>query len=103
LSVKNINMDIMQFMKEERDQREKPTNCMETITAPEKLAVEGAGISGLQVMGVFALCGLLAALGWGGVTSTLIIAARACTTKPPSEAADASTSSRNKLKISRDT
>jgi hypothetical protein len=79
-------------MKEEKDQREEPTNCTETITVPERLAAEGAGISGMQFMGVFTLCSLLAALGWGGMTSTLITAARACTTKPPSEAADASTS-----------
>jgi hypothetical protein len=79
-------------MKEEKDQREEPTNCTETITVPEKLAAERAGILGLQVIGVFTLCSLLSALGWGGVTSTLIIAATACTTKPPSEASDASTS-----------
>ncbi len=47
---------------------------------------------GVAGHGVFTLCGLLAALGWGGVTITLVIAARACTAKPPSEAVDASTS-----------
>jgi hypothetical protein len=70
-------------MKEDKEQWEEPINCTETITVPEKLAAEGAGILGLQVIGVFTLCGLLAALGWGGVTITLVIAARACSRKAP--------------------
>jgi hypothetical protein len=41
---------------------------------------------------VFTLCGLLAALGWGGVTSILVVTAKAWTTKPPSKVADESTS-----------
>jgi hypothetical protein len=38
----------------------------ETVIAPEGQARKGARILGLQVMGVFTLCGLLATLGWGG-------------------------------------
>jgi hypothetical protein len=45
----------------------------------------------LQMMGVFKLCDVLATLGWGGVTSILVISARAWTTKPPKESSDAST------------
>ncbi len=38
----------------------------ETVIAPEGQARKGARMLGLQVMGVFTLCGLLATLGWGG-------------------------------------
>jgi hypothetical protein len=43
-------------------------------------------------MGVFTLCRLLAALGWGDVTSILVVTAKAWTTKPPSKGADVSNS-----------
>jgi hypothetical protein len=33
----------------------------------------GERVSELKVMGVFVTCGVLATLGWGGVTSTLMI------------------------------
>jgi hypothetical protein len=49
-------------------------------------------MSGLQVMGIFTLSGLLATLGWGGVTSMLVISAKEWTTKPPKENSEASTS-----------
>ncbi len=35
-------------MNEEKDQWEELTNCMETITVPEKLAAEGAGHGGVH-------------------------------------------------------
>lgn len=50
-------------MEEERTQAEESINCTETVNAPESQAT--ARISGLQVMGVFTLCDLLATLGWG--------------------------------------
>jgi hypothetical protein len=59
---------------------------------PENLTAKKEGVLGLQIMWVFNLCGLLAALGWGGVTSTLVVTARAWMTKPPSKGADVSTS-----------
>jgi hypothetical protein len=43
-------------------------------------------------MGVFTLCGLLAILGSGGITSILVIAAKMWATKAPSKGIDASTS-----------
>jgi hypothetical protein len=46
---------------------------------------------GLQIMGVFTLCGFLATLSWGGVTSVLVLTARAWPTKPIKEFSDAST------------
>jgi hypothetical protein len=65
---------------------------MVVMTAPEKLVAGEARILGLQVMGVFTLCGVLAALVWGGVTSILVVTARAWRKKPPSEEIDVSTS-----------
>jgi hypothetical protein len=64
-------------MEEEKVQWEEPANCTMMIAALEKLAAGEAGISGLHISGVFTHCGLLAALGWGGVISSLIMAARA--------------------------
>jgi hypothetical protein len=52
-------------MEEERIHAREPINCMETVIIPEGQATRGSGILGLQVMGVFTLCGLLVALGWG--------------------------------------
>jgi hypothetical protein len=43
-------------------------------------------------LGVFTLCGLLAMLGWGGITSILVVTAKAWTTKLPSKGMDVSTS-----------
>jgi hypothetical protein len=48
-------------------------------------------IFGLQIMGVFRLCGVLATLGWGGITSILVMTAKAWTTKPIKESLDVST------------
>jgi hypothetical protein len=55
--------------------KERPTNCTESPTWQEKQVKKELRISGLKVMGVFTLCGLLASLGWGGVTSVLVITA----------------------------
>jgi hypothetical protein len=43
-------------------------------------------------MGVFTLCGLLAILGWRGVTSSLVIASRTWVLRGPDGSADAYTS-----------
>jgi hypothetical protein len=53
-------------IEEERIQMEAPVNCMLAVTAPESQAIREVEISGLRVMGLFTLCGLLATLGWGG-------------------------------------
>jgi hypothetical protein len=79
-------------MEEERIQAEEPINCTGTVIIPEGQATRGSGILGLQVMGVFTLCGLLAALGWGGVTGSLVIASRAWTSRKSNSSMDASTS-----------
>jgi hypothetical protein len=50
---------------------------------PETLVAKEARVPGLQVMGVFTRCGLLAALGWGGLTGILVITTKAWTTRPP--------------------
>ncbi len=52
-------------IEEEQVQREEPIKCTEGVAAPEGLTTKEPGISGLQVRGVFTLCGLLATLGWG--------------------------------------
>jgi hypothetical protein len=48
-----------------RAQVDEPINCTMTVIEPESLTVKREGVPGLQIMGVFTLCGLLAALGWG--------------------------------------
>jgi hypothetical protein len=79
-------------IEEERVQLEEPVNCTEAVTAPEGLTTREAGITGLQVMGVFTLCGLLATLGWRGVTVPLIITSKAWRSKSTSKSVDACTS-----------
>ncbi len=61
-----------------------------TTKSGELNAREGM-ISGLQIMGVFTLCGALATLSWGGVTSMLVMTAKAWATKPIKESLDEST------------
>jgi hypothetical protein len=92
--LENVAMGIEEKQAEEerRAQAEEPTNCTMIVSEPVNLAVKKEGIPGLQIMEVFTLCGLLAALGWGGVTSILVVMAKAWTTKPPSQGADVSTS-----------
>ncbi len=58
----------------------------------EKRDEKETKISGLQVMGVFTLCGFLASLGSGGVTSVLVVTARVWPTEGPAHSEDASTS-----------
>jgi hypothetical protein len=70
---------------------EKPPNCTVLLGEPRELATRKDVVFGLQMMGVFTLCGVLATLGWGGVTSILVITAKAWTTKPSKESSDAST------------
>jgi hypothetical protein len=68
-------------MEEETIQAQESINCTETVIIPEGRAMRVSRISGLQVMGVFTLCGLLTALDWGGVTGSLIIGSRSCDVK----------------------
>ncbi len=66
-------------------------NCP-TVTAKSGELNAGEGmISGLQIMGVFALCSALMTLSWGGVTSMLVMTAKAWAVKPAKESLDAST------------
>jgi hypothetical protein len=71
-------------IEEKKMQEEEPANCTMIASEPAGLTARKDGILGLQIMGVFTLCDLLAALGWGewGVTSILVIMAKAWTTKP---------------------
>ncbi len=52
-------------MEEKRAQVDEPINCTMTVNELESLTVKKEGVPGLQIMGVFTLYGLLAALGWG--------------------------------------
>ncbi len=38
---------------------------------------QGEGIHGLYLMGIFLACGLLMTLGWGGITTVLVLVVRA--------------------------
>jgi hypothetical protein len=46
---------------------EEPINCTAAMDESERLIMKRGEMSGLQVMGIFTLCGLLEILGWGGV------------------------------------
>jgi hypothetical protein len=77
--------------KAQAEQAEEPASCTVAMTEPERLTMRRGEVSGLQVIGVFTLCGLLATLGWGGVTSILVITAKAWTAKLSEKGTDAST------------
>jgi hypothetical protein len=79
-------------MDKERVQADEPSNSMATVIEPESLTGKREGVPGWQIMGVFTLCGLLALLGCGGMTSMLDIMAKAWTTKTHSKSTDMSTS-----------
>jgi hypothetical protein len=83
---------VKKMMEEERIWSEEPANCTEMIIIPESQTRKESRISELKVMGMFILCSLLACLGWGGVTSTLIIASKAWPSRRPSSNMDVSTS-----------
>jgi hypothetical protein len=70
------------IMEEKKMREEEPANYTMVAGEPEELTARRDGIPGLQIMGVFTLCGLLVALDWGGVTSILVATAKAWTTKP---------------------
>jgi hypothetical protein len=53
-------------IEEKKIWEEEPANCTMMATEPEGLTTKEDGIPGLQIMGVFTLCGLLVAPGWGG-------------------------------------
>jgi hypothetical protein len=74
--------------------REGPPSCTTPVTdLGEFNAMEGVAF-GLQIMGVFTLCGFLATLGWGGMTSVLVLTAKAWPAKPIKESRDTSTNTR---------
>jgi hypothetical protein len=71
--------------------REGSPNCTTMATdLGEFNAREGVAF-GLQIMGVFTLCGFLATLGWGEMTSVLVLTATAWPAKPIKESRDVST------------
>jgi hypothetical protein len=65
----------MPRLAEDRKRMEKGTrdeesgNCTESPGLWERPEEKRVKASGLKVMGVFTLCGVLATLGWGGVTN----------------------------------
>jgi hypothetical protein len=65
---------------------------MENSTWLEGQVKKESRISGLKVLGVFTLCGLLASLGWGGVISVLVITSKVWPAKEPIPSMDVSTS-----------
>ncbi len=67
-----------------------PSCTMVTAKPGEINAGEGM-IPGLQIMGVFALCGALMTLSWGGVTSMLVMTAKMWVAKPTKKSLDART------------
>jgi hypothetical protein len=67
-------------------------NCTTIVAELGELNMGKEVIFRLQIMGVFTLCYFLATLGWGrGVTSILVITAKAWSTEPIKESMDAST------------
>ncbi len=89
--IENGIIKLGQEKKAQAELAEKPLNCTTVTGKSGEPATRKDMIFGLQMMGVFTLCNVLATLGWGGVTSILDILARAWTTKPPKESTDAST------------
>jgi hypothetical protein len=79
-------------MEEERTREEEPANCTLTMADPERMIAKEDRVLGLQIMGVLTLCSVLVALGWGSMTSILVITAKAGMTKSSSKATDACTS-----------
>jgi hypothetical protein len=71
-----------QEKKAQAELAEKPPNCRTVTGDSGELAARKDVVFGLQMMGVFTLCGVLATLSWGEVTSILVIMAKAWTTKP---------------------
>jgi hypothetical protein len=77
-----------------RAKEKEPANCTENSTWPEGQVKKESRISGLQVMGVFTLYGLLASLVWGVVTSVLVITSKVWSAEKPVSSMDVSTSMR---------
>jgi hypothetical protein len=56
------------------DHENEATECnAEEPVQQERIEEKKEKISGLTVMGVFIACGVWMTLGWGGVTSTLVV------------------------------
>jgi hypothetical protein len=74
--------------------REVP-NCTTAVDKTGELnAREGAAFR-LQIMGVFTLCGLLATLGWGGMTGLIVVISKIWPSEEVKEHKDVSTSTRS--------
>jgi hypothetical protein len=71
--------------------RETPKCTMVADKTGELNAREGIAF-GLQIMGVFMLCGLLTTLGWGGMTGLIVVISKVWPTEEIKEHKDASTS-----------
>jgi hypothetical protein len=71
--------------------REEAPNCTTTTAELGEFNVREGVALRLQIMGVFTLCGFLATLGWGGMTSILVLTAKVWPMKPVKECRDAST------------
>ncbi len=64
-----IKSSILELEEEKKAQigvAEKPPNCTAVLSELRELAARKDVMLGLQIMGVFTLCGVLATLGWGG-------------------------------------
>jgi hypothetical protein len=69
LTSKVIKSSILELEEEKKAQigvAEKPPNCTAVLSELRELAARKDVMLGLQIMGVFTLCGVLATLGWGG-------------------------------------
>jgi hypothetical protein len=71
--------------------REVP-NCTAVIDKAGELNAREEIAFGLQIMGVFTLCGLLAILGWGGLTGLIIAISKAWPMEKAREFKEVSTS-----------
>lgn len=67
-------------------------NCTKGPVPQERVVERSVRVSGVKLMGVFTLCGVLATLGWGGVTSVLVPTTRAWPVRELTFSKDASTS-----------
>jgi hypothetical protein len=70
---------------------EEAPNCTTTAAELGEFNAREGVAFGLQIMGVFTLCGFLATLGWGGMTSVLVLTAKVWPVKPVKEYRDTST------------
>jgi hypothetical protein len=70
---------------------EEAPNCTTTAAELGEFNAREGEAFRLQIMGVFTLCGFLATLGWGGMTSVLVLTAKVCASEAVKEYRDTST------------